>query len=272
MSSRAGRRRILPRALWILVVALAGHAAHAADDGVEARLQRLEQQMQQVLDALHARGIIPAPTANTSAPAAPVATTPATTVITPPASAPVARVGGEANIRYYISEAPLGLAVPAAAPLASGRIALDDQIGLHPRAYNASAGGMFSAYRDPSRYRSAGLWLEAALPISQAGKYTLSVVTQPAREGGSSVSTTMTARLWLDDRLILDVQPTGSWRTWSASLELAPGSYRVRLWFNSVSPGFGPTPLDSSLRLKLQRPGDAAPVPLTRLLSLPVPH
>jgi hypothetical protein len=247
------------RVLWILIACFWLYPVYA-EDNVEQRLERLEKQMQQVLDALTKQGLLPSKTTNESP------------AVVPQQSPMSIQYGGYADIRYYITESILGDSPPDTPPVSSGRVALGDQVGLQPKAYQVSEGSLFSAYRDPSRYRSAGLWLEASLPIMQQGLHLFTVMTQPAREGGSAVTTTMTVKLWLDNRLLFDINSTPKWHSWSQSLELAPGNYKVKLWLNSTSPGFGPTPLDSSLRLKLKRPGDAAPFPLERLLTVPTRH
>ena len=244
------------RVLCILITVFWIYPAYAGDN-VEQRLQRLEKQMQQILDALKKAGMLDSNVVNE----------PPTVV---PQHSPVSlQYAGYAQVRYYVSESALGDSPP---DTPSGRVALSDQIGLHPGTYQVGESGLFSAFRDPSHYRSAGLWLEAALSISQKGIHHFTIVTRPAREGGSAVTTTMTVKLWLDKQLLFDLNSTPRWHSWSRSLELAPGNYRVKLWFNSISPGFGPTPLDSSLLIKLQRPGDAAAVPLERLLTVPVRH
>ncbi|MBI1424599.1 MAG: hypothetical protein GC149_14225 [Gammaproteobacteria bacterium] len=247
-------RSVARAAACLLAVFLVSPFACAQSD-IEKRLDRLEQQVQQLTETLKSHGLLEPGVSSQPA-------------VKPPPPATVQH-GGYADIRYYISESALDATPPDVSPLASGRIALGEQIDLQAKSYRADSGGMFSAYRDPSRYRAAGLWLQAQLTITQPGEHRFAIVTQPAREGGSAVTTTETVKLWLNDRKLFDINSTSKWRTWSASIDLVPGVYRVRLWFNSVSPGFGPTPVDSSIRLRLQRPGDATLIPLQDLLTSP---
>ena len=242
-------------ALSLALTLLCLHSVHAQDD-VEKRLDRLEKQVQQILDALKSHGLID----SKISPQSPAIKLPPSTAL---------RHAGYADIRYYVSESVLGASPPVIPPIASGHIALGEQIDLQPKTYQASKGGIFSAYRDPSRYRAAGLWLEAQLSIMQPGLHRFSIVTQPAREGGSAVTATETVRLWLNDRLLFGIDATPKWHSWSKSLDLTPGLYTVKLWFNSVSPGFGVTAIDSSLLLKLQRPGDVSPIPLEHFFTVP---
>jgi hypothetical protein len=247
--------RSLRRLVWYMAVSYLSCSTAYAQDEIGQRLDRLEKQMQQVLQALKSHGLLD----STTTPQSPVVN---------PAPASVVQHGGYANIRYYLSESVLGDSPPSQPPAASGRIALDEQIDLQPKTYQAGKDGVFSIYRDPSRYRAAGLWLEAQLPIPQRGIYRFSLLTRPAREGGTAVTTTETIKFWLNERLVFDVNATPKWHTWTQSLDLAPGQYKLKLWFQSSSPGFGPTPVDSSLRLRLQRPGDATAIPLGPLLTV----
>jgi hypothetical protein len=269
----------------------------SAEEGVEQRLDRLETQMQRLIELMErqqtaapapaaapavdaievvppsapaapaapAPSPVPTPSAAQPAPAMLAAPAPATTV----AAVPAPRVG-MADIRYFVHDAPMGTQPPRATePLAKGLFNLGEEISLKPNRYGIDDRWWLSEYRDPSRYRSAGVMIETDFVVERGGDHEFVLSPKPAREGAAGVSAEMSAVLDLDGRNLLRLEHERSWRARRATVTLPPGRYALRLWAAADSPGYGVSPIESTLKLEVRGPGEAAPGPLSRYAREP---
>lgn len=253
----------------LLAMALAAPLSAFGDD-IEQRVERLERQVQQLQDLLQQRSIqVPAerealPGAGSQAVTEPIAR---------PAEMPVARhtegTRRGARVAYYIGSHNLGDSMPQTIqPLAAGEINFDGELSFDPASYDIADSRLFSEYHDPSRYTDVGILLEGAINTEQAGRYEFVIYPKPAREGGSAVATTMAVHMAVDGHLISSSQPDTSWKPSRASIELSEGKHTLRLWVVSKSPGMGPSPTASRLKIAVKGPGDARPRALDQLYTV----
>jgi hypothetical protein len=273
----------------------------SAEEGVEQRLDRLEAQMQRLIELMERQQtaapapapstgpavdtieVVAPPPAASAAPAAPAApassVAPAAAPAMQPAPAtpaqaavvavPAPRVG-MADIRYFVHDAPMGTQPPRATePLAKGLFNLGEEISLKPNRYGIDDRWWLSEYRDPSRYRSAGVMIETDFVVERGGDHEFVLSPKPAREGAAGVSAEMSAVLDLDGRNLLRLEHERSWRARRATVTLPPGRYALRLWTAADSPGYGVSPIESTLKLEVRGPGEAAPGPLSRYAREP---
>lgn len=226
-----------------------------ADPDLTRRVQQLERQvgeLQRRLDHLDAAGsavVAPAPAATATAPVTPL----------PPGPA---RLSGW-ELRYHLADQPLALAALATRePLAQGRIDAVETLRFDPAAYDIADTGVFSDYRDPSLYPEVGLQLRGLLRIDRSGEYELLVHPKPARAGAGSAASRMSLQLKIDARPVIAFDDAASWAVQRTRLQLAVGEHPIELRARVVSPGYGPSPTESLLRLQIKGPGDARPRPL----------
>lgn len=250
----------------ILVMALAAPLGALGDD-LEQRVERLERQVQQLLELLQQRQIqAPAELEVSPQPDHRTAAQPNDEPVKGPDAGQVESARRGARIAYYIGAHGLDAGVPdTIQPLVAGEIAFNGELSFDPASYDAADSRLFSEYHDPSRYTDVGILLEGAVHAEKAGRYEFVVYPKPAREGGSAVSTTMAVQMAVDGRLIASSQPDTSWKPIRATVELSAGKHGLRLWAVSKSPGMGPSPTASRLKLAVKGPGDANPRTLDHL-------
>lgn len=274
----------------LLLCSPAGYA-QAGDDieALERRVERLEAQVQQLLEragqvpdrdaprradspaAVPPAAAIPKPSSTTPRRVdSPATVPPAVTPTSPgpgvPESLPMTGVG-EALVAYYLTDAELGADVPAAEPMARGLVTIDNPLLFAPERYGVGSTEMFSGYDDPSRYRSAGILLTGYLELPYSGTYHFTLAPKPAREGGGSpVVNAMRVRLDVGGEAVIDLHDIRSWRHQAVSRELPGGRHRFSLWVTSVSPGYGASPVDSSLGITVRLPGRSEFTPLHRFM------
>lgn len=239
---------------------------------IEQRLERLEAQLKALMERMEGSieqeavptTDLPSPSAQEEK-AAPVAEPP------PPAPANVpmpAATSGEVRLSYFLRDSVMGPEVPAQAPLAGGRFALQEVLRFDPASYGVAHGGMLSRHRDLSLFRSAGILVEGFVDLPSAGVYEFRVAPKPAREGGGSpVANAMTVRMHIEGQPVIQMEGVRSWRNQTHRHELPSGRHAFHLWAVSNSPGYGPAPIDSRLEIQVGVPGRAGLVPLSHLVS-----
>jgi len=239
-------------AAGIVVAALAClHVPPGFAETIEERLQRLENEIQELRQLLTERQQHQQVTPTTGADEH------------PGSAAQAAPVRNGTYIRYYISNNRLGEQPPDdLAPLAQGAFSGTDTLSFDPAVYDIPDTGLLSNYRDPASFRYIGLLVEAELNLRTAGEYEFILSPKPAREGGSSVSTRMSAWLRVGERTVVAFRDLTSWRPQRGRAQLGAGVHRVQLWAVVASDGFGPSPADSHLVLAFKAPGDVSPGPL----------
>jgi len=251
----------------LLLCGSAGYAQAESDlEALERRVERLEAQVQELLEragqASH-RGAPPRTDSPAAEPPAATSTSPGTGA---PESPPITGVG-EALVAYYLTDAELGADIPLAAPMAQGLVTIDNPLLFAPERYGVGSEEMFSGYDDPSRYRSAGVLLTGYLELPYFGTYHFTLAPKPAREGGGSpVVNAMRVRLDVAGETVIDQHDIRSWRHLVVSRELPGGRHRFSLWVTSVSPGYGASPVDSSLGITVRLPGRSEFTPLHRFM------
>lgn len=251
----------------LLLCGSAGYAQGESDlEALEQRVERLEALVQELLERVGQASDRDAPSRTDT----PAATPPAVTSTSPGTGAaegpPIGGVG-EALAAYYLTSTALGADPPAVEPMARGLTTIDNPLLFKPERYGVGSGEMFSGYDDPSRYRSAGVLLTGYLELPYSGTYHLTLAPKPAREGGGSpVVNTMRVRLDVAGEAVIDQHDIRSWRHLVVSRELPGGRHRFSLWVASVSPGYGASPVDSSLGITVRLPGRAESTPLHRFM------
>ncbi|MGM0553004.1 MAG: hypothetical protein ACQETK_04260 [Pseudomonadota bacterium] len=255
-------------------------APAAASDDLEQRLERMEAELEALREELRRRdeaSDAPAETrSRASDPAAQpepqprAAPTPAAPDPAPRASER-AGVVGEVHARYFLESDPLPSRPPSGTPMTEGLVALEeDTLVLEPGRYGGPGRGFFNRFRDASVHRAAGLHLEGYLDLPRSGEYRFDLAPKPAREGGGSpVINEMIVYLEVAGEPVLELESIESWRHLSLERDLEEGRHPFTLWVVSNSPGFGPSPTDSSLELGVRSPGRAEVTPLHRLMFLP---
>ena len=177
---------------------------------------------------------------------------------------------GRSRIEYLLSSSPLhDDDWNGQAPLVEGAYTVSSEVlALDPRTYGVEMRA-FSEYRDPSQYPSAALRLHARLVAPVTGTYEITARPRPAREGGTPVAVRMSLMLSIDGQGVVDVHEATSWSPVRAKIRLDAGEHDLRLGLVATSPGYGPSPVDSSAVLQWRPPGEAAPLPLGRFLLFP---
>lgn len=255
MNETGGRLRAVLQAVALL---LCVQPTALIAESSEERLHRLEkeiEELRQMLDKQQQAAPAPAQPAAVAAPEPVAAPAPA-----------VAPEPGGVYVRYYISDDAFTEQPPVAAtPAVQGRFTEPDTLSFDPAAYDVPDAGLFSHYRDPASYRYVGVQVDADLSVREAGVYEFVLYPKPVREGGTSVSTRMTAWLWIDGAMVVELTDQAGWQTQRGQVRLEPGAHRVRIWAMAASDGFGPSPTGSRLQLAFKAPGDASPHPLRGL-------
>lgn len=137
------------------------------------------------------------------------------------------------------------------------------EVSFKPGNYGLGAGGLFSEFDDPSLYPASALTLVGRLQVEVAGEYRLIAHPKPAREGGSSVRTSLVFSLSIDGKVAIPETRTQGWRRIEQAVTLSAGAHRVEIRALAQSPGFGPSPTASRLLFEVRGPRDAAARPLT---------
>lgn len=255
--------RKLLLALCIGVAGSVGSTPVLASD-LEERLQQLEAELEALREELNRR-----PEAQPQADRPDVGA-PAAAAIRDPDAPRMYAMAGERDVRarYFLRADPLPSRAPSGDPMAEGLVALNGTIQLKPSRYGGPKPGILNRLRDVSVHRAAGLLVEGHLDLPSSGQYRIDVAPKPAREGGGSpVINEMRVYLEIDGEVILDKQGITSWRRLSQVLDLEGGVRPFSLWVVSNSPGFGPSPIDSTLELGFQTPGRAEVTSLHRLVT-----
>ncbi|RRQ22139.1 hypothetical protein [Thiohalobacter thiocyanaticus] len=183
---------------------------------------------------------------------------------------PVSTARRGAMMRYYISGEALGSQPPAAVEATvAGRVAETHAISFDPVEHDVAGAGPFSGYHDPAAYPYAAVELVGELPIAEPGEYEFVIYPKPARQGGSNISTRMSAWLSVNDEPVLEFRDQPSWAGQRGMVRLERGVHRIRLWAVAASDGFGPSPTESLLLLEYKGPADASPRPLDDLRLRP---
>lgn len=265
----------------LLVGAMLFAAPAVASDDLEQRLERMEAELDALREELRRRdeaADAPAPPRSRSPePSAQPEPEPRPRAApTPAAPDPVPRasdragVFGEVHARYFLESEPLPSRPLSGTPMTEGLVALEGTLVLEPGRYGGPGRGFFNRFRDASVHRAAGLHLEGYLELPRSGEYRFDLAPKPAREGGGSpVINEMIVYLEVAGEPVLELEGIKSWRHLSLERDLEEGRHPFTLWVVSNSPGFGPSPTDSSLELGVRSPGRAEVTPLHRLMFLP---
>ncbi|KAA3626537.1 MAG: hypothetical protein DWQ09_16040 [Proteobacteria bacterium] len=248
----------------MLLLALSAPDGATAGD-TEDRLQRLERQVEMIMNILSDRGL---PKDGPDAlPAGPV--TPDSALSRPLGSQRVspATTVREVTVAYYLSTTALDRdGPPPTAPSSSGKIGFNDAVSFDPSHYDLPS-GIFSAYQDPARYSDVGVLLTGTMLLDEDGPYDFVLLPKPARAGGSAVGTSMAMQLSVDNQLLLESEPSGSWKPVRIQASLKKGEHSVKLWAVTHSPGYGPSPTASRLVVSIKGPRDASPRPLPLVVT-----
>ena len=248
-----------------------GSVAAAEDiEALERRIERLEAQVELLMERMGADAV-----STTSGDSQVPTATGAESRSDPgalEAPVPVAGVPGEALAAYYLSANALDDRAPGTQPLTRGLVTPAARLELRPERYGVAEPEVFSGYNDPSRYRAAGLHLTGYLDLPYAGSYQLTLAPKPAREGGGSpVVNTMAVRLEIAGEAVIEERGLRSWRHMEFSRVLPEGRQPFSLWLVSNSPGYGASPVDSTLTITLRLPGRTESTPLSRFMRPPEP-
>lgn len=248
-------------------------ATNAVAETVEQRLERLERKVEHILELLERRQA-----ADIMPPAEPIgAKGDAREHVPQPAIQPAIHqqaLGNAAQqgvyIEYHLAKNSQGAFPPAGDPMARGVINFDGTLSFDPAVYDLPRGRWFSEYTNPAQYKSAAVLLRAEFLAGDDGKYEFVMYPKPARQGGSPVSATMTIQFWIDERKVLAVPVTKSWKPHRLVVDLKQGKHDIRLWAESYSPGFGvgTAATESSLELAVKGPRDASSQPLKALYAV----
>lgn len=262
-----GRRLML----GALLVGCGSLQTAALAETADERLQRLENEIRELRELL-------IESRKTAAPAAPAAVAPLAPVQAPTAApavvAPTDLPAGQlvpvqrgVTLRYFISSEAMGNSPPRGLqPLTEGRFQTLDSLSFDPADYDVADSGYFSRYRDPVTYPHVGLALEGQLPVQFAGDYEFVVYPKPAKEGGSSMGSSMTVQMRVDGATVIESVEEKSWRPLRGRVQLTPGWHHIELWAVAIYDGVGPQPTDSHVGLALKGPGDARPRTMEGLL------
>ena len=226
---------------WLLMIWLVPAVAGAVDeselreriDQLEARIERLEQRLGVAVPELK-REAVPEVVRGRK---------------------------GEVVTRYWLTQkSPFD--GEAGTPLREGEMSLSPLVTLDPTSYGVEGGGLFSVYRDPSRYPVAALQFESELQIEKPGPYRLVVKATPPREVGGAGNVAVGVNLSLAGKTVFSQEPSSSLAPREKKLELSAGRVPLHLEILARSPGFGPSPTGTKIFIGLQAPGaiDATPI------------
>lgn len=173
---------------------------------------------------------------------------------------------GMVRTRYWLAQqSPFEDGAPR--PLREGVMPLARIITLDPAAYGVEGGGLFSSYKDPSRFPVAALAIEGELLIKAAGRYRLVVKATPPREVGGAGNVEVGAALSLDGETVINLPPSLTLATRDKEITLPAGRVPLRLELLARSPGFGPSPTRTQVFIGLQAEGAIRPAPLSDFLA-----
>lgn len=168
--------------------------------------------------------------------------------------------------RVYVLEDE-GSLEPAQEPSVEGAVQFSGRVSFDPGEYGLESPRFFNSFDDPSLYPSVAVQLKGDWSVGAAGLYRLSIATKPAREGGGSVRSRLIFLIRVDGKVVVPETETARWQTIKSDVNLEPGVHRVEIVTLARSPGYGPSPIDSGLVIKVQGPGGAGFYPLNLTIT-----
>lgn len=178
---------------------------------------------------------------------------------------PAAARSGVASARYWLSSDP-EFNWKSEPPLREGMTQLGEDIRFSPDVYGYQRSGLFDNHYNASSYPVAAVLIEGELMFHRGGTYTLTVKPTPPREVGGSGNTSVAIEIYVAGKRVLSQPFSTSLAAHQAELNISAGRQPLKIEIIARSPGFGPSPTKTLVKVSLQAEGEIAPRPLSDYL------